>query len=61
MLQSMKKYEFNTCTFYLNKINRIDNFEYWPASINTPIEWFPFLGIMEYTGNDIKNDTALTS
>ena len=25
------------------------------------MEWFPFLEIMEYTGNDIKNDTPLTS
>ena len=25
------------------------------------MQWFPFLGIMEYTGNDMKNDTHLTS
>ena len=45
----------------LKKTNRIDNFEHWPASIKTTIEWFPFLDIMEYTGNDIKTDTPLTS
>ena len=55
MLQSMKKYDCNTCTLYFKK-NRIDNFEHWPASIKTTIEWFPFLEMMEYTGNDIKND-----
>ena len=43
------------------KINRIDDFEHWPASIKTTIEWFPFLEMMEYTGSDIKNDTPLTS
>ena len=43
------------------KINRIDDFEHWPASIKTTMEWFPFLEIIEYTGNDIKNDTPLTS
>ena len=36
---------------YKNKINRIDDFEHWPASIKTTVEWFPFLDIMEYTGN----------
>ena len=45
----------------LLKKNRIGDFEHWPASIKTTIEWFPFLDIMEYTGNDIKNDTPLTS
>ena len=25
------------------------------------MQWFPFLEIMEYNGNDIKNDTPLTS
>ena len=44
-----------------NKINRIDDFEHWPASIKTTIEWFTLLEIMEYNGNDIKNDTPLTS
>ena len=45
----------------LKQINRIDDFKHWPASIKTAIEWFPFLDIMEYTGNDIKNNTPLTS
>ena len=45
----------------LKKINRIDDFEHLPASIKTTMQWFPFLEIMEYTGNDIKNDTPLTS
>ena len=43
------------------KLDLIDNFEHWPASIKTTIEWFPFLEMMEYTENDIKNDTPLTS
>ena len=25
------------------------------------MQWFPFLEIMEYTGNDMQNDTHLTS
>ena len=45
----------------LKKINRIDDFEHWPVSIKSTIQWFPFLGIMEYTGNDMQNDTHLTS
>ena len=43
------------------RINRIDNFEHWPASIKTTIEWFPFLDIMEYTENDIRSDIPLTT
>ena len=43
------------------KNNRIDDFEYWPVSIKSTIQWFPFLEIMEYTGNDMKNDTNITS
>ena len=30
-------------------------------SIKSTIQWFPFLGIMEYTGNDMQNYTHLTS
>ena len=43
------------------KNNRIDDFEHWPASIKSTIQWFPFLEIMEYTGYDMQNDTNLTS
>ena len=43
------------------KKNRIDDFEHWPVSIKSTIQWFPFLEIMEYTGNDMQNDTPLTS
>ena len=25
------------------------------------MQWFPFLEMMEYTGNDMENDTHLTS
>ena len=42
-------------------INRIDNFEHWPESIITAIEWFPFLDIVEYTGNDMISDIPLTT
>ena len=45
----------------LKKNNRIDDFEHWHASIKTTMQWFPFIEMMEYTGNDIKNDTPLTS
>ena len=43
------------------QINRIDDFEHWPESIKTTMQWFTFLEMMEYTGNDMKNDTHLTS
>ena len=32
------------------KINRIDEFVHWPASIESTLQWFPFLEITEYTG-----------
>ena len=41
--------------------NRKDEFKHWPESIKSTIQWFPFLEIMEYTGNDMQNDTHLTS
>ena len=44
----------------LKNINIIDDFEHWPASIKTTIEWFPFLDMMEYTGNDMNSDIPLT-
>ena len=43
------------------KINRKDEFKHWPEFIKSTMQWFTFLEIMEYTGNDIKNDTPLTS
>ena len=42
-------------------INRIDNFEHWPESMKTTIEWFPFLDIMEYTENDMISYIPLTT
>ena len=42
-------------------INRIDNFEHWPESIKTTIQWFKFIDIMEYTGNDMISDIPLTT
>ena len=42
-------------------INRKDEFKHWPDSIKSNIQWFPFLEIMEYTGNDMQNDTHITS
>ena len=42
-------------------IDRIDNFEHWPVSIKRTIEWFTFLDIMEYTGNDMISDIPLTT
>ena len=43
------------------RINRIDNFEHWPESIKTTIQWFTFLDMMEYTGNDMISDIPLTT
>ena len=43
------------------KINRIDDFEHWPASIKSTLQWFPFHAIMEYTGNIMQYDTHLMS
>ena len=37
----------------LKKNNRIDEFEHWPASIKSTLQWFPFLEMMEYTSNDM--------
>ena len=30
---------------FKKRINRIDDFKHWPESIQTTIEWFPFLWI----------------
>ena len=60
MLQSMKKYDFITCNLHLKKINSKDEFEHWPESIKSTLQCFPFLEIMEYTGNDIHDNTHLT-
>ena len=43
------------------KINRKDEFKHWPESIKSAMQWFPFLKIMEYTGNDMKIDIPLTT
>ena len=45
----------------LKKINRIDDFEHWPESIKSTLQWFHFHAIMEYTGNIMQDDTHLTS
>ena len=37
----------------LKQINRIDEFEHWPVSIKSTLQWFPFLEIMEYTVNSM--------
>ena len=41
--------------------NCIDDFEHWPKSIKSTLQWFPFHEIMEYTGNYMQDDTHLTS
>ena len=43
------------------KINRIDDFEHWPESIKSTLQQFPFIEIIEYTGNYIQDNTHLTS
>ena len=43
------------------QINRIYDFEHWPVSNKSTIQWFPFLEMMEYTGNDMQDDTHITS
>ena len=45
----------------IKKIDRIDDFEHWPESIKSTLQWFPFLEIMEYTGIDMQDDTHITS
>ena len=45
----------------LKQINRIDEFEHWPESIKSTLQWFPFIEMMEYTGNDMQDDTHLTA
>ena len=42
-------------------INRKDEFKHWPELIKSTMQWFLFLEMMEYTGNDMKNDTNITS
>ena len=44
----------------LKKTIRIDEFEHWPKSIKSTLKRFPFLEIMEYTGNVMQDDTHLT-
>ena len=41
--------------------NHKDEFKHWPESIKSTMQWFPFLEMMEFTGNDMKNDINLTS
>ena len=41
--------------------NRIDEFEHWPESIKSTLQWFPFHSVMEYTGNFMQDNTHLTS
>ena len=45
----------------LFKKDRIDDFGHWPESIKSTLQWFPFRPIMEYTENDMQDDTHLTS
>ena len=42
-------------------INRKGEFKNWPKLIKSTMQWFPFLEMMEYTGNDMISDTPLTS
>ena len=42
------------------QIDRIDDFEHWPASIKSTLQWFTFHVIMEYNGNIIQDDMHLT-
>ena len=39
-------------------INCKDEFKHWPESIKSAMQWFPFLEIMKYTGNDMQNDSG---
>ena len=42
-------------------INCKDESKHWPEPNKSTMKWLPFLEIMEYTRNDMKNDTNLTS
>ena len=59
MLQSIKAIWLYHMYLLLKTINRIDNFKHWPESIKTTIEWFPFLDITKYTGNDMISNIPL--
>ena len=38
------------------KIDLNDKTEYWPKIIMESLNWLPFLDIMEFTADNIKND-----
>ena len=38
-----------------------NEFKHWPESIKSTMQWFTFLEMMDYTRNNMKNDTPLTS
>ena len=60
MLQSMKQIWINHIyPLVIKNNNRIDDFEHWPASIKSTLQWFPFHAIMEYTGNIMQDDTHI--
>ena len=61
MLPSMKKIWLYHIYPLIKKINRIDDFKHWPASIKSTVQWFPFHAVMEYTGNIMQDYTHLTS
>ena len=42
-------------------MNRVDSDKHWPESIKKKIQWFPFLTIMEYTANKMKNNDGMIS
>ena len=43
------------------KFNHLDNHKHWTASIKNKVQWFPFLIIMEHTGNKTQEDKGLIS
>ena len=41
------------------EINRRCRITYWPTSKKEAIQWFPFLGIMEYNADNIETQITL--
>ena len=61
MLQSMK--EILRLIYFKpqnkNKYICIDDYEHWPASIKSTVQWFPFHTIMEHTEKIMQDDKHL--
>ena len=57
----MKKYlhKDDNLPSMMEKIDCNYKTEFWPKSTMESLNWLPFLDIMEFTANNIKNDKNL--